>query len=550
MLHQTSNVLGFPLLSLTVFLPLVGALGLALLPRRHDALYLAWGVFVAAVTTVLAGILWLDYDSTWPFIAKSSNFQFADPALGPAAWLPGGMTYQVAVDGIAVVLVLLTALLALLALAFSFGSVRTRVREYVALVLIMETGVLGVFAAMDLFLFYIFWEAALIPMLLLIGIWGGKERLYAAYKFVVYTIAGSSLMLVAIVAAKGLSHATSFHYFDMIHALAPLPGMPVPAGIPLPLSGPIPWIVSALHVDAGLAVLGLRIAFFLAFALAFAVKVPMFPFHTWLPDAHVQAPTAGSVLLAGVLLKMGTFGFIRWAMPMFPDAAYVAGPWLVALALIGIWYGAWVAFAQTDMKSLVAYSSVSHMGLILVAILAIRPVGMAGGALQMINHGISTGALFLLVGMLYDRAHTRDIAAFGGLWSSMPRYSALFLVVTFSSIGLPGTNGFVGEWMSLLGAFQRNPVWGIFAAFGVVFGAAYMLRLVQRVFFGPPSDLSRTMPDLTLRELAILAPLVVLIFWIGLYPRAFLEPIESSGTAIVETMRQGLAEVVAMPGGR
>jgi len=545
MLFNTSNALGFPVLSLTLFLPLVGALGLLLLPRRHDALYVAWGTFVAGTTTVLAGILWLGYEVDWPFTTTLANFQFADPARGPLPWLPGGVTYQVAVDGIAVVLVFLTALLTTLALAFSLGSVRTRVREYVALLLVMETGVIGVFVAMDLFLFYVFWEAALIPMMLLIGIWGGKERLYAAYKFVVYTIAGSALMLVAIVAAKELSHAASFHYFDLMHALAPLPGVGSAPGIPVPTSGAGASIITLFGLDLPHAALAIRIAIFLAFALAFAVKVPMFPFHTWLPDAHVQAPTAGSVLLAGVLLKMGTFGFIRWAMPLFPDAAMTVAPWLVALALVGIWYGAWVAFAQTDMKSLVAYSSVSHMGLVMIGILAIQPVGMAGGALQMINHGLSTGALFLLVGMLYDRAHTRDIAAFGGLWSSMPRFSAVFLVVTFSSIGLPGTNGFVGEWLSLLGAFQTRPLWGILAAFGVVFGAAYMLRLVQRVFFGPPSELSRSMPDLTGREMVVLAPLVILIFWIGLYPRPFLAPIEASGTSIVETMRQGVAEAVA-----
>ncbi len=546
MLLETSNALHFPVLSLTIFLPLLGAVGLALLPRRHDALVMAWGVTVAAFTAVLAGILWWSYDAAWPFSPVLTNHQFADPPLAPAAWLPGGITYQVAVDGIAVVLVFLTALLGLLALAFSAGSVRTRVREYVALVLVMETGVLGVFAAMDLFLFYVFWEAALIPMLLLIGIWGGKERLYAAFKFVVYTIAGSALMLVAIVAAKELSGAATFHHFDLVRALAPLPGAGIPPGIGVPAAGPLAAVLAALGLEGAEAALAVRVLFFAAFVLAFAVKVPLFPFHTWLPDAHVQAPTAGSVLLAGVLLKMGTFGFVRWAMPLFPDAAALAGPWLAAVCVIGVWYGAWVAYAQTDIKSLVAYSSVSHMGLLMVGVLALRPVGMAGGVLQMVNHGLSTGALFLLVGMLYDRAHTRDMASFGGLWSTMPRFSAAFLVVTFSSIGLPGTNGFVGEWLSLLGAFQRDPRWAVPAAFGVVLGAAYMLRLVQRVFFGPPGPRSTGLPDLTGREMAILAPLIGLIFWIGLYPRPFLAPIEASSTAIVETMRIGEAVAEAL----
>jgi NADH-quinone oxidoreductase subunit M len=334
----------------------------------------------------------------------------------------------------------------------------------------------------------------------LIGIWGGKERIYATLKFVLYTMAGSALMLVAIVALALLSKAESFHILALLRA---------------------PEALSP----------GTQILLFAAFALAFAVKVPLFPLHTWLPDAHVQAPTAGSVMLAGVLLKLGTYGYLRFGLPLFPEAAVAAVPLMMGLAIIGIWYGAWVAFAQTDIKKLVAYSSVSHMGIVVVGLFAFNAQGLAGGTLQMINHGISTGALFLLVGMLYERAHSRNISDFGGLWASMPRFSALFLLVTFSSIGLPGTNGFVGEWLSILGAFRANMLVGVLATFGVVLGAAYMLWLYQRVFFGPTSELSAKMEDISGMDLLVLAPLVILIFWIGIYPDTFLGPIQEATTA-------------------
>jgi len=502
---ETSNALGFPILSVTLFVPLVAAIVIGLLPKAHDQLCLATGAFASGLALALAVVMLANYDASWAGLSTEAAFQFADPATTPAPWLPGGIAYHVGVDGMAVVLVFLTALLTFLALLYSFGSVRHRLREYTMALLVLETGVMGVFAALDLFLFYVFWEAALIPMMLLIGIWGGKGRIYATFKFVLYTMAGSALMLVAIVVLAQTAGDGSFHFFDIARGLA----------------GP------------GLSS-GWRLALFAAFAIAFAVKVPMFPLHTWLPDAHVEAPTAGSVVLAGVLLKMGTFGFVRYGLPLFPDAVRTAAPLLIGLALVGVWYGAWVAFAQPDIKSLVAYSSVSHMGLVMVGILALNGIGLAGGTLQMVNHGLTTGALFLLVGMLYDRAHTREIAAFGGLWRAMPRFSVLFLVVTLASIGLPGTNGFVGEWLALLGAFQARPLWGVLGVFGVLLGAIYMLTAVQRVFFGTQSALSAALPDLTPREVVVLLPLIVLILWIGVFPEPFLAPIESTSAAWID----------------
>ena len=532
---ETANSQGFPLLSLTVFLPLLGAALLAILPRRQALMDYAVGIMVAGFTFALATGLFMGYDADWSVNAPRAAFQFADPP-SPAHWLPGGITYQLGVDGVSVVLVWLTALLGLLALVASVGSVRTRVREYVAMMLLLETGILGVFTALDLFLFYVFWEAALIPMILLIGIWGGRERIYASFKFLLYTMAGSALMLVAIIGLAQWAGNGSFHLFDIM------------AGMSRPALDQRFGLLGLVEID-------LRVALFAAFALAFAVKVPLFPFHTWLPDAHVQAPTAGSVILAGVLLKMGTYGFLRFALPVFPDVAKAAVPWFMILALVGIVYGSWVAFAQEDVKSLVAYSSVSHMGIIMLGLFALNAVGLAGGVLQMVNHGLTTGALFLLVGMLYDRAHTREIAKFGGLWSAMPRYSVLFLLVMMASVGLPGTNGFVGEWLSLLGAFQVHPLWGILGAIGVVLGAVYMLTMFQRVFFGEQSKLSASMPDLTMREIAVMVPLIVLILWIGLYPATFLDPIEATTSAWAQAIAlagEGMAAGVPVevaPGG-
>jgi NADH-quinone oxidoreductase subunit M len=497
------NALGFPLLSITIFLPLAGALVVSLVRAEARGLHYALGVLFAGLTAVLTVV------EVWQFERGVPGFQFTDRPAGE--WLPGGITYQVGVDGIGIVLLGLTGLLTLIALAFSWGSVRVRTKEFVILLLVLETGLLGVFAAMDLFLFYVFWELVLIPMALLVGVWGGAGRVYASLKFVLYTLAGSALMLVGIVVLKHLSGSATF-------ALTEILAQP-------PVDLQAQWLL------------------FGAFVLAFAVKVPLFPFHTWLPDAHVEAPTAGSIVLAGVLLKMGTYGFLRLAMPLFPEAAVDAAPWMMGAALVGIWYGAWVAFAQSDVKSLVAYSSVGHMGLVVLGLFAVNAIGVDGAVMQMLSHGLTTGALFLLVGILYDRAHTRQIASFGGLWRQMPVYSALFVLVALASIGLPGLSGFVGEWLVLAGAFRAEPVLGALAAFGMVLGAAYMLWMIQRVFFGPAGPSSEGLTDITAREALLVLPLAILIVWIGVNPEPFLGLINDTTEHWVTLIARGALPV-------
>ncbi len=392
-----------------------------------------------------------------------------------------GISYHVGVDGISVLLVLLTTFLTPLTLLSAWHAIESRWKEFAITMLLLETGMIGVFVALDLFLFYVFWEAMLIPMYLIIGIWGGSNRVYAAIKFVLYTLAGSLLMLVAILALY-FRHgaATGTYTFDL----------PILAQFILP---------------AGRA----QNLLFLAFALAFAIKVPMFPFHTWLPDAHVEAPTAGSVILAGVLLKMGTYGFLRFCLPLFPNASLLFTPWIFALAVIGIIYGAWVSTVQPDIKKLVAYSSVSHLGFVVLGLFTLTPQGLVGGIIQMINHGLSTGALFLMVGMLYERRHTRLIAEFGGLWKVVPALSVLFLIVCLSSVGLPGLNGFVGEFLILLGAFQVDRTAAVLATSGIIFAAVYLLWMYQRVIFGVVTkEANRRLPDLSVREWAILLPIL------------------------------------------
>jgi NADH-quinone oxidoreductase subunit M len=382
-----------------------------------------------------------------------------------------------------------------LAVLGAFSAVHTRTREFYALLLALEGGMIGTFFCLDLLLFYVFWEGMLIPMYLLIGIWGGPRRVYAAIKFFLYTMAGSVLMLLAILWLYFLNkNATGIATFDLtaFYHLAIPPATQV-------------WL-------------------FLAFAFAFAIKVPMFPFHTWLPDAHVEAPTAGSVILAAVLLKMGTFGFVRYAIPLFPIASQRFAPWIVGLALIGIVYGALVAMVQPDLKKLVAYSSVSHLGFCMLGLYAMNPQGLSGSMLQMLNHGVSTGALFLLVGVVYERRHTRLISDFGGLWKPLPVYAAVFLVVMLSSIGLPGTNGFVGEFLVLVGAFRAHWWWALIASTGVIFSACYMLWMFQRVMFGPVTHAeNEKLSDLTFRERLVFAPLILLIFWLGVFPQPFLD---------------------------
>src|SRR5882762_3072963 len=486
-----------PLVTLVTFLP--GAAGLALLfvPRRSVGVLRLISLVVTVLTFACSLPLYFGFDG------DAIGYQFEESR----RWMPTlGVTYHVGVDGISLLLVLLTTFLMPLALASAWGSIEDRVKEFVATMLILETGMLGVFVSLDLFLFYVFWEAMLIPMYFVIGVWGGPDRIYAAIKFVLYTLVGSLLMLVAILALYWQhGAATGVYTFD------------------LP-------VLSRFVLAPGLA----QDLMFLAFALAFAIKVQIGRAHTWLPDAHVEAPTAGSVILAGVLLKMGTYGFLRFCLPLFPDASLAFGPLVFTLAVIGVIYGAWVSTVQPDMKKLVAYSSVSHLGFVMLGIFTLNQQGLVGGLLQMVNHGLSTGALFLMVGMIYERRHSRLIADFGGLWQVVPAFSALFLVVALSSLGLPGLNGFVGEFLILVGAFQRNPWMAALATTGIIFAAVYMLWMYQRVVFGEVTrDANRRLTDLTTREWAMLVPVLALIVWIGVYPAAFTGKTETTIEALI-----------------
>ncbi len=424
-----------------------------------------------------------------------------------APWIPSwGISYSLGVDGLSLWLVILTTFLTPLALLGSWTSIHDRVREFVVFMLLLEAGMVGVFVSLDLFLFYVFWEAMLIPMYFLIGIWGHERRIYAALKFFLYTFAGSVLMLVAFLV---LYKTTGLHTFS-IPQLAAAPVEP-----------------------------GLQVWLFLACALAFAIKVPMFPFHTWLPDAHVEAPTAGSVILAGVLLKMGGYGFLRIAIPLFPDAAMRFAPAIGVLAVIGIVYGALVSLVQPDLKKLVAYSSVSHLGFVMLGIAAFSTVGLVGSVYQMLNHGISTGALFFLVGFLYDRRHTRLISEFGGLKTIMPWYFAVFLLISLSSIAVPGFNGFVGEFLILMGSWSFNPWLVAFASLGVVLAAGYVLWMVKRVFYGEVRNpKNEGLPDLSFREAFVLVPLVVLALFMGVASPLFTRRIEPSADALVRRVRE------------
>jgi NADH-quinone oxidoreductase subunit M len=473
-------------LSWLIFFPLLGAGILVMLPREADRLIRRWATTVAIAELLFSLPLW------WRLVPGAPAFQFVEDR----AWFPAlGARYHLGVDGISSLLVLLTTVTTLLAIVSSYTAVSKRTRDYYALLLALETGMLGTFLSLDLLLFYVFWEAMLIPMYLLIGVWGGQRRIYAAVKFFLYTMAGSVLMLVAILWLY-------FHHREVTGIAT----FDLEAFYRLPLTAANQtWL-------------------FLAFAVAFAIKVPMFPFHTWLPDAHVEAPTAGSVILAAVLLKMGTYGFLRFAIPLFPTASAFFTPWIVGLALVGIVYGALVAMVQPDLKKLVAYSSVSHLGFSMLGLYAMNAQGFAGSMLQMINHGISTGALFLLVGVIYERRHTRMISDFGGLWKPLPVFASVFLIVMLSSIGLPGTNGFVGEFLVLLGAFRARTLWAVVAATGVILSAVYMLWMFQRVVFGPVTHAeNEKLADLSFRERLVFAPLVLLIFAIGFFPQPFID---------------------------
>jgi NADH-quinone oxidoreductase subunit M len=479
------------LLTVLVFLPVAGAVVVALLPR--GAVRAQKLVALVVTTLVFAASLLLVKG-----FKATPGMQFE----ATRAWLPDwGISYHVGIDGMSLWLVILTTFLTPLALLGSWSSIDRRVREFNVFMLLLEAGMLGVFVALDLFLFYIFWEAMLIPMYFLIGIWGHERRIYAAVKFFLYTMAGSVLMLVAFLVVYRAAGVRSFDITVLAHT-------PVQPRLQM-------WL-------------------FAAFALAFAIKVPMFPFHTWLPDAHVEAPTAGSVILAGVLLKMGGYGFLRLAIPLFPQAAVAFAPWIGVLAVIGIVYGALVSLVQPDLKKLVAYSSVSHLGFVMLGIASLNTTAVVGAVYQMLNHGISTGALFFMVGMLYDRRHTRAISEFGGLKAVMPWFSAIFLLISLSSIAVPGFNGFIGEFLILMGAWPFNRTLVAVASLGVILAAAYMLWMVQRVLYGEVTqERNRTLPDLQPREWAVLLPLAALALFMGVASPLFTRKIEPAVNALV-----------------
>jgi NADH-quinone oxidoreductase subunit M len=494
----------FPILTCIIALPTIGALVLLFIPEdeQHETLLRNVALIVSVLVFLETLLLWSRFN------AGSGEFQFVERH----AWIPAfGISYAVGVDGISLLLLVLTGFLTPLALLSSWQSVHRRVKAFSIFVLLLESAMMGVFVSIDLFLFYVFWDAMLIPMYFLIGVWGYERRIYAAVKFILYTMAGSVLMLLAILALASLHNTAAGAYsFDLLK----LHDLQIPARVQF-------WC-------------------FLAFAVAFAIKVPLFPFHTWLPDAHVEAPTAGSVILAGVLLKMGTYGLLRFAFPLFPIAAAYFAPALATLAVIGIIYGALVAMVQPDLKKLVAYSSVSHLGFVVLGIAAMNTQGVQGAVYQMLNHGVSTGGLFLIVGMLSDRRHTRLIAEFGGLKRVMPHLVAVFLIVTLSSIGLPGLNGFVGEFLILLGVFRWDPRMAAFAAVGVILSATYMLWMFQRVNYGPvTNDKNSRLADLTLRERLVLVPIVALVVAMGVIPNVFLRPMEPSVERVLAQMRQG-----------
>jgi NADH-quinone oxidoreductase subunit M len=485
------------LLTLLVFSPALAGLVVALLPKGATALAQRAAVVLSLVPLAITAQIWATFD------ASRGDFQFVERF----GWLPGiGASYLVGIDGISLLLIALTVFLTPLVLISSMDTVHTKIKGYLVAMLMLETTMLGALVAIDLLLFYVFWELMLVPMFLIIGIWGGERRVYASIKFLLFTMVGSLPMLAAIL------------YLVFMHAQA--------AGSPsfalTDLYG------TAMPTSAAMMC-------FLAFFLAFAVKVPMFPLHTWLPDAHVEAPTGGSVILAGVLLKMGTYGFLRFVIPLFPNAMAASAGWIGALAVIGIVYGALVAMVQPDMKKLVAYSSVSHLGFVMLGIASLGTPGTEGAVYQMLNHGVSTGAGVLLVGVVYERRHTRLISEYGGLWKLLPLWSVCFLVVMLSSIGLPGLNGFVGEFLILLGGFRMDKVLGVVAASGVVLGAAYMLWMYQRVVFGEvTNEKNREMKDMSGRELAVVVPLIALAVIMGVYPRPFFDIMRASVAATLE----------------
>ena len=490
---------GLPILSLIVFTPLIGVLALLLVPgNRHVAI--RWIALAAALASLGFSLLLLGYD------VGGSEFQFREDV----PWIEAfGMRYTLGVDGLSLVLVLLTTILSVVSIFYSWQPIRRRVKEYYISLLLLMVGMLGVFVALDLFLFYVFWEISLLPMYVIIGIWGGPRRIYATVKFVIYTLVGSLLMLVAILAVA-IAHAASGQPFTFSYEA----------------------LRGFAYADA------LQAFGFIAFFLAFAIKVPMWPFHTWLPDAHVEAPTAGSIILAGVMLKLGGYGFLRFSVPLLPDAAVTFAPIVIGLAVVALIYGGLVAMVQPDLKKLVAYSSVSHMGYVTLGTFVFNEQGLQGAIFQMISHGITTGALFLLVGILYEQTHDRLIEHMGGLNGRLPRYAAMFGLFTFASIGLPGLSGFVGEFLVVLGAFRANGWVAAAAMTVVIISAVYMLWMFQRVFFAVPSGWLRrswaALSDINRNEWIALAPLIVLVVALGVYPGPVLDVIAAPVDRIIE----------------
>jgi len=491
------------LLAILLFLPIIGSVLLLFINKKNGSLIKYFGLAVSVLVFIVSLIIYSNFNS------DTGDFQF----LLKVSWISNlNISFFVGIDGMSMLLILLTAFITPLTLISSWSSIDKNVKEFTFFMLLLETGIIGVFISLDLFLFYIFWELMLIPMYFIIGIWGGKRRIYASIKFFIYTMAGSLLMLVAIIWLAIYASNSLGHFSTDITELYKI-GPTIPQSIQLYM--------------------------FLAFALSFSIKVPLFPLHTWLPDAHTEAPTAGSVILAAVLLKMGTYGLIRFNLPLFPQASIYFAPFISVLAVIGIIYGALVAMVQKDMKRLVAYSSVAHLGFVVLGIFAMNQESLQGAIIQMVNHGLSTGALFLLVGVIYERTHTREISEYGGIAKVVPFYAFALMFASLSSVGLPGLNGFVGEFLILLGSFKSSVlnswIYTIFAASGIIFAAIYLLWMYQRVIFGKVTNPKmETIKDMNKREIFVMVPIFILIIWIGIYPSTFLKVSQKTTDKVIE----------------
>jgi NADH-quinone oxidoreductase subunit M len=513
------------ILSVILFTPLVGAILMLFVPRGNENAHRWLGNIFGFLGMIVSLPLITRFNDVAHLATASNQYSFVERY----EWIPSiGASYHLGIDGISFLLVMLTTIIGAIAILSSWSAIQTRVKEYYMLMLLLQTGMLGVFMALDFFLFYVFWEVMLVPMYFLIGVWGSERRLYAAIKFFLYTLAGSVIMLLAILMMY-FKTAEMYANGQLTQLMASNPGVRFP-------TFDIAVLTQATHYFDPV----LQQWLFWGLFFAFAIKVPMFPFHTWLPDAHTEAPTAGSVILAGVLLKMGTYGFIRFSIPMLPEATKEYMPLMAGLSIFAIIYGALVCMMQKDMKKLIAYSSVSHMGFCTLGLFVLTPSGLAGSVIQQINHGISTGALFLIVGVLYERRHTRLISEYGGISTPMPNFAAIYLIMSLSSLGMPVLNGFIGEFVILKGTFEVNKMWAAWAVLGIVLGAAYLLWLYQRVMYGPVTKEENTkLPDLNLREYACLVPLVLAAFWIGIYPKPFFRILEQPVKIIVQRVNPG-----------